>query len=68
MDSSNKHDVLEIAQSETDRKKVRLILDEIFPGENVDVPDPYYGGTQGFESVYQLLDETCEEIVKKLLF
>jgi len=68
MDSSNKQDVLEIAQSETDKKKVRLILDEIFPGENVDVPDPYYGGTQGFESVYQLLDETCEEIVKKLLF
>ncbi len=66
MDNSNKADVLQLAQNESEVKKVQLILDELFPYENVDVPDPYYGGEQGFESVYQMLDKACNEIVKRL--
>jgi len=66
MDSSNKENVLQLAQNENDIKKVQLILDELFPSENVDVPDPYYGGEQGFESVYQMLDKACDEIVRRL--
>ncbi len=66
MDNSNKGDVLQLAQNESDINKVQLILDEVFPNENVDVPDPYYGGEQGFESVYQMLDKACNEIVKRL--
>lgn len=66
MDNSNKGDVLQLAQNESDVKKVQLILEELFPNENVDVPDPYYGGEQGFESVYQMLDKACNEIVKRL--
>jgi len=66
MDSSNKENVLQLAQNENDIKKVQLILDELFPNENVDVPDPYYGGEQGFESVYQMLDKACDEIVRRL--
>ncbi|MDP5028827.1 MAG: low molecular weight phosphotyrosine protein phosphatase, partial [Flavobacterium sp.] len=42
------------------------ILNEIFPNENVDVPDPYYGGQDGFENVYNMLDQACEEIARKL--
>src|SRR5690554_2873713 len=38
MDSSNMENVQALAKNEEQRKKVRLILDEIFPGENVDVP------------------------------
>lgn len=66
MDNSNKENVLQLAQNESDVKKVQLILDELFPLENVDVPDPYYGGEQGFESVYHMLDQACDEIVKRL--
>ncbi len=66
MDNSNHRDVLRLANSEEDKAKVKLILNEIFPGENVDVPDPYYGGDQGFENVYQMLDEACEKIVSWL--
>jgi len=66
MDTFNKEDVLDLAQNEDHRKKVKLILDEIFPGENVDVPDPYLGGNIGFESVFKMLDEACERIAKKL--
>lgn len=66
MDNSNKENVLALAKTEEHRKKVKLILDEIFPGENVDVPDPYYGGTVGFDNVYKMLDEACEIIAEDL--
>lgn len=66
MDNSNKENVLALTTNDEQRKKVKLILDEIFPGENVDVPDPYYGGNHGFDSVYKMLDEACEKIAAKL--
>lgn len=66
MDNSNKENVLNLAENEDQRKKVKLILDEIFPGENVDVPDPYLGGNIGFENVYKMLDEACDLIAEKL--
>jgi len=66
MDTSNRDNVLELAKKESDNQKVHLILDELFPNENVDVPDPYYGGDQGFEQVYQMLDQACDKIVQRL--
>jgi protein-tyrosine phosphatase len=66
MDLSNKENVLTLAKTNSDRQKVRLILDYVFPNENVDVPDPYYGGDTGFENVYKLLDEACEIITREL--
>ncbi|WP_445712889.1 low molecular weight protein-tyrosine-phosphatase [Flavobacterium sp.] len=66
MDNSNYKDVMALAPNEEAKSKVKLILNEIFPGENVDVPDPYYGGQDGFENVYNMLDQACEEIARKL--
>lgn len=66
MDNSNRENILALAKTEEDRSKVKLILEELFPGENVDVPDPYFGGDQGFEDVYKMLNEACESIAKKL--
>ena len=65
MDNSNKRDVLALARDDTDKAKVLMILNELFPNENVDVPDPYLGGDQGFEKVYELLEEACSAIAKK---
>ena len=45
---------------------MKLILNELYPGENRNVPDPYYGGDQGFENVYQMLDKACDNIASKL--
>lgn len=67
MDSSNLRNVLALAQTDEHRKKVRLILDEVFPGENVDVPDPYFGLQNGFDSVYAMLNEASENIAQKLI-
>ena len=63
---SNFSDVMDLAVNEKDREKVRLILDEIHPGDKRDVPDPYYGGTGGFDNVYAMLDEACDRIANRL--
>jgi len=67
MDNSNYRDVLHLAKTEEHKKKVHLILNELFPDENVDVPDPYYGAVNGFDNVYQMLDEVSEIIATKLI-
>lgn len=66
MDTSNRDNVLDLAKNESDEQKVHLILNELFPNENIDVPDPYCGGDQGFENVYQMLDQACDKIVIRL--
>jgi len=66
MDNSNLETVLELAETKKEKEKVQLILDELFPSENVDVPDPYYGGDLGFENVYQMLDQACDKITERL--
>lgn len=62
MDTENKKNVLELAPNEEEKKKVKLILNELFENENVDVPDPYYGEETEFEHVFKLLDEASEII------
>ena len=67
MDQSNYHNILDLAESESDKSKVKLILNELSPNSNAEVPDPYYGGDQGFENVYKMLDDACDIIATKLL-
>ncbi|MFH4968783.1 low molecular weight protein-tyrosine-phosphatase [Gaetbulibacter sp. M240] len=66
MDNSNYQNVIRQARKEEDKLKVKLILNEVYPGKDLDVPDPYYSGDQGFENVYQMLNEACEIISNKL--
>ena len=66
MDQSNYADIVALSENEEQHEKVRMILNELYPDENRNVPDPYYGGDQGFENVYKMLDEACEIIASKL--
>ena len=61
MDDSNLSNVLSLASSDADRSKVSLMLEVSFPGENCQVPDPYYGGDQGFQVVYDLLTQASAD-------
>ena len=64
MDRSNYGNVLSLARNEEDRKKVELILNYSKPGADEEVPDPYWDDN-GFEHVYQLLDEATEVFIKE---
>ena len=67
MDNSNYLDVIELAKNNEQKEKVTLLLNELFPNENVDVPDPYYGLQNGFDTVYTMLDEACSILAEKLI-
>ena len=67
MDESNFSNIVKIARNDEDIAKVTLILNEVHPNKNFEVPDPYYGGDYGFDNVYKMLDEACEIIAKKLV-
>lgn len=58
-------DIKSIAKDKYDATKVDLFLNELRPGKNLSVPDPWYGTEPGYHEVYKLIDETCDAIVKK---
>ena len=66
MDSSNYQNILKLARNQADVDKVSLFVNELYPGSDGEVPDPYFGGPDGFEEVYKLLDETTDKIIEKL--
>lgn len=66
MDQSNFNNVVRLARNKTDIQKVQLILELRTSPHEIEVPDPYYGGQDGFEHVYQLLDESTDIILKRL--
>ncbi len=65
MDQSNYENTIALAKNKQQREKVHLLLNEV-PIETKEVPDPYYGGKDGFENVYRLIDIACEIIAKRL--
>jgi protein-tyrosine phosphatase len=45
--------------------KVELLMNEVYPGRNMDVPDPWYGPEPGYHEVYKMIDRACDAIVRK---
>jgi protein-tyrosine phosphatase len=66
MDSHNHRNILSLARDEKDRAKVKMLMDEVLPGQHIEVPDPYYGGPNGFDNVYRMIDRACDKIVEKM--
>lgn len=66
MDQYNYQDIKYMAKNDNDMNKVELILNVLYPGKNMDIPDPYYGGTNGFENIYNSLEKVSDEIINKL--
>ena len=66
MDQSNYDNVVKLAPSDEAKNKVKLILNELNPGKNQEVPDPYYGGPGGFYNVFKLLNDACTIISRDL--
>ena len=54
-----------IAGNQYDGRKVNLLLNELYPGRNKDVPDPWYGPEPGYHDVFALVDKACDKIIEK---
>lgn len=65
MDQSIMRNVISAARKEDDLRKVQLIMNIPYPGENRIVADPYYGKDDSFEKVFQQLDEATDAIIRK---
>lgn len=59
-------DMKHIAGKAYNPQKADLLLNLVKPGKNLNVPDPWYGGEDGYHEVYQLLDEACDKIIEEL--
>ena len=66
MDANNYGHLIALAKNQKERGKVRMIFNEINPGLCESVPDPYYGGDNGFQKVYDMLDKACDKIVTQI--
>ena len=65
MDQSNYQDITSLASGPEQVNKVKLLLHEVNL-EYSEVPDPYYGGAQGFELVFDLIDQACQAIAHRI--
>lgn len=66
MDQSNQANVLDLARTSDDEAKVEMILNLSHPNQDLEVPDPYYGGDEGFLEVFHLLDEATDVLMAEL--
>lgn len=67
MDKSNRNNLLRLTRTPQDEDKIRLMR-EFDPQSDSEepVPDPYYGGIRGFERVYDIVERSCQGLLRAL--
>ena len=67
MDAHNRRDLRHLAFSAEEGEKISLMR-EFDPQGSPDagVPDPYYGGVEGFEKVYRIVERSCQGLLATL--
>ena len=63
MDGDNYKNVKDLAGNYWDENKIDLLLNELYPNQNKEVPDPWYGGFEDFKQVYAMIDKACNKII-----
>jgi len=61
MDSSNYQSARSLCTDKIHEDKIKLILNYVYPEQNMAVPDPYYDGS--FSRVYELLDQAVDALI-----
>ncbi len=62
MDRDNRRDMLSLIDGEANNLYLMREFDDLAGGDQ-DVPDPYYGGDDGFELVYEMLDRSIDNLI-----
>ncbi|MCG2616364.1 low molecular weight phosphotyrosine protein phosphatase [Terrimonas sp. NA20] len=60
-----KSEIRRIARGKYDASKVELLMNELHPGSDMDVPDPWYGTEPGYHDVYKMIADACDVIIEK---
>ncbi len=65
MEEDNYLDARQMAGDMWDDSKARILLNELHPGSNKPVPDPYYGTEPDYHDVFHLISRACDAIIEK---
>jgi protein-tyrosine phosphatase len=66
MDKSNYDNVISLARTQAEKEKVRLYL-SLIPSYPIDeVPDPWFGGPEGFVDVFKMLEKATEAFITEI--
>lgn len=63
MDDENYEEVKRISGVNWNAEKVDYLLNSVTPGQNRNVPDPWFGGEDGFHKAFKMIEEACDKIV-----
>jgi protein-tyrosine phosphatase len=67
MDTANRSKVERLAEQAAGRAEVRLLRAfDAEAGEDLDVPDPYFGGPDGFEDVHDMVERACRGLLEHI--
>ena len=67
MDEENLKNINELAMANGIECKARLLRESFSASDEVNIPDPYYGGDEGFNEIYKILDECCSNFLHGLV-
>ncbi len=60
-------DMKRIGRNQFNPLKVDLLMDELYPGEKREVPDPWAGPEDGYHEVYALINQACDKIIERAI-
>lgn len=66
MDEENLSNIRALDKNGKYHDKIKMMRDFDPRPENGEVPDPYYGGAEGFENVFRILDRSSEKLLDTL--
>jgi protein-tyrosine phosphatase len=66
MDNNNYLDVKNIAADFWNESKVELLLNSLYPNQNKNVPDPWYGEEKDYYDVFELINRACDKVIASL--
>lgn len=67
MDSSNFRNLNALARNDSDSSKIKMMMSYAPELQVTDVPDPYYGGEEGFRLVIDMLEVACQKLLKEVI-
>jgi len=65
MDNDIYDDIKRLSGTLWNPLKTDLLMNELYPDENLDIPDPWYGTEKNFHEVYAMIDKACDAIIEK---
>ena len=60
-------DMKRIAKNKFDASRTDLLMNELYPGRDMDVPDPWSGPESGYHDVFKMISKACDRIIEKHL-